>query len=148
MTKTGFIVDNLEPSQINVDLFKSTTESFLFTKELTKSFTNIEMSVMDITEIWNFNDGTLIATSIDTGLFLQNSINNSKKILFLYDYEEMKMRTDGNRLCYLLSNDFIHIAVRSKFYANRFEKQFNRKVSYIWENFNECIRTEKQNVPN
>jgi len=148
MTKTGFIVDNLEPSQLNLDLFQATSDAFLFTKELTKSFTKLEMSVMDITEIWSFNDGILIATSIDTGLFMANAITNSQKILYLYDYEEIKFRSDAVRVCEALSNQFIDIAVRSQFHADRFEKQFNRKAKYVWENFNECVRTEEQNVLN
>jgi hypothetical protein len=136
-------VDDLTPSQINFELFANPYSYFLFTKELTKSFTNIHVSVMDITEIWNFNDGILVATSIDTGLFLQNSITNSEKILYLYDYEEMKTRTDANRMCSMLSNRFINIAVRSEFYRNRFKAQFRRSPTYVWENMNECIRTKK-----
>lgn len=146
--KTGYIVDNLELSQMHLELLQSNNNHFIFTKELTKSFIDIVPAVMDITEIWNFNDGRLIATSIDTGLFMQSSINNSQKILYLYDYQEMLERGDGMRVCSLLGNKFIDIAVRTEFQALRFEKQFNRKAKYVWENFNECIRTEEQDISN
>lgn len=79
MKKIGYIVDNLEPNQINFEIFQI-EEGFIFVKELTRTFQSIHACVMDISEIWGFDDGTLIATSVDTALFLQKCICNSKRL--------------------------------------------------------------------
>ena len=146
MKKIGYIVDNLLVNQLNFELFSNKT-GFLFTKELTKSFVKIDMALMDITEIWGFDDGVLIATSVETGLFMEQSVNNSRKILYLYDYEEVLESKEQEKTCQMLTNKNIEIAVRSEFFATRFKKQFNRPVKHIWKDINECIRREEQDLP-
>lgn len=141
MNKTGFIIDNLLASQINLDVLQH-SEGFVFTKELTKTPFNIKMVVMDISEIWGFDDGELIATSVDTALFMKNAVCNSKKTFYIYDYDEIKYRRDKDHVLRLMHDENIHMCVRSKFIQNQLKKQFNR-TSTIWENIHERFCTKE-----
>jgi hypothetical protein len=121
MNKIGFIVDNLELNQLNLELFQRRS-GFLFVKELSKTFMDIKMAVMDISEIWGFDDGVLIATSVDTALFLQKCVCNSRKIVYLYDYEDLKQYESD--IVNLVCDKNLEFFVRSEFYAQRALREF------------------------
>ena len=126
MKKIGFIIDNLLDSQISMDVMANAKESFIFTKELTPTSYQTSSCLMDISEIWGFDDGVLIATSLDTALFMEKAVCNSKKVFWIYDYGELSERTEKDRILSLINNKYIQIAVRSEYIKDKFEKQFNK----------------------
>jgi hypothetical protein len=88
----GIVLDDLLPSQRNLELITIANEmkAQVFTKCLTRSCKALETTLMDISEIWDYNS-LLIATSIDTYRFVRNAITGSEKMCYVYDPDEFKL---------------------------------------------------------
>lgn len=88
----GIVVDDLLPSQKNLEIISvaNHAKAQIFTKCLTRTCKALDTTLMDISEVWDYNS-LLIATSIDTYRFVNNAITGGEKICFVYDPNEFKV---------------------------------------------------------
>lgn len=127
--RTGLLVDDLTASQIAYEALRATanTPTFLFTSVFSKACIDPQCVVMDVSEIWDFNRGNLIATSFDTAMFVAKATNNSHKFYYVYDLDFPRdLYTNPAEYGIVLRK--LGLIARSKFHADKIYQLLGVKV--------------------
>ena len=142
--KTGIVVGDLGPSQLsyyvirncNKALESNNKDDFIaFVENLSAFAMQPNFGLMSIDEIWSFDNGLLVATSVSTALQVKKATNNSKKYFYVWDLEWT--RNHGHDFLYNIEAfKDINLIARSEEHALAIKNYCNRDVAGIVEDFN------------
>ena len=142
--KTGILFNDLTKNDKNYHLMKTMNAKVLnksdelcaFILNVSQKVIKTEFAYTNISDIAHFNEGLLIATSLDTADAMLKTSVNSKKCLYLWNMEWMGQRTVYKGVKKLLSDDRIKIICRSQLQADIIKNNYNVDVDGIEEEFN------------
>jgi hypothetical protein len=120
--KTMICVSNLGYSQSNYELFrsinrvteKSLEEVSVVPVDITNKVIELNTAVMNIGELTSFNDGVLVATTIENAQRILSCFTNTIKVLYLYDLDWMFQTIVYDELYDTLTHPDLTIFVRSE----------------------------------
>jgi hypothetical protein len=142
--KLGVLFDDFLKSDKNYYMMKEMNEYVARESDNICAFlTNMSHKVipsnfgyMNISDISHFNDGVLVATTINTADTLNKSSCKSKRVLYLWDFEWAGKAFNFPVIHKILSNKNLSIVVRTKLQSDILKHNFNINVDNIQEEFN------------
>ena len=138
--KLGFIIDSLEPSELNIHLTLASLEVHnldivLFFEKLGRSATDHLCSHMHIMEAYNF-DGPLIATNLHNAYKLIQFPSPKPKFFFLNDMEWIRFpNKQFNTFETIYRNSELNLIARCEDHRKLMENCWNIKIDYVLPNY-------------
>ena len=141
--KTGIILDDMSASDKTYHIMKSLNdhaenkkdEIFGFVANLSKKVIPTNFAYSNCTEVANFQNGVLIATSLDTADILVKAHVNSKKCFYVWSLEWLSQPYNYSGLKTLISNENLKIITRSQLQADIIKNNYDVVVDGIDEDF-------------
>lgn len=139
----GVILPFVGPSQMafyaihnlnNISYNTHDVDCIIFTENLDKGCVPSLHSIMDVSQIWNFN-GLLISTNIDNTMMNIKSTNAAKKIFYIWDLEWLRNKKNFTENMKVYRNEQINLVTRSEDYADAVHNYCGIRPRVI-ENFN------------
>jgi hypothetical protein len=125
----GLILPDLNPSQLSFEIINlinansKKNEYVVFYENITRNMNSISCPVMNISEVKYFRSGLLVAFNLHSALSLLNSFNDIQKLLYLYDLEWVRGKTDYLKNLKIMRN--LPLATRSREYSLLIENYCN-----------------------
>lgn len=141
--KTLICIDNHSYSAANYEMITHINsylndylEEIAFASlDQTVPFIDINTAIYQPNEMDSFKDGVIIASNIDNAKSILGCVNNSHKVLYLYDLDWMFARYTYDNLYAICSNPNLKIIVRTKHHVSPLKNLCNREPDVI-EKFN------------
>tara|TARA_R110000751_G_scaffold53072_1_gene115253 strand:+ start:7919 stop:8377 length:459 start_codon:yes stop_codon:yes gene_type:complete len=142
--KLGVLFDDFLKNDKNYGLMKVMNDYVLRESENVCAFV-VNMSnkiipsnfpYMGISDIGHFENGVLVATTLNTADALNKTACNSQKILYLWNFEWVDKTFNFYGIQKILSNENLYIVVRSQLQADLLKHNFNIEVDAIQKDFN------------
>ena len=142
--KLGVLFDDFLKSDKNYYLMKALNEHVAaetdnvcaFVVNMSNKIIPSLFGYMGISDIAHFEDGVLIATTLNTADALNKSSSNSKKVFYLWNFEWIDKTFNFYGIQKILNNKDLRIVVRSQLQADLLKHNFNVEVDAIQEDFN------------
>lgn len=142
--KLGVLFDDFLKSDKNYSMMKVMNEYVsqqshnvcAFVSNMSNKIIPSNFGYMNISDIGHFDDGVLIATTLNTADALNKASCSSKRIFYLWNFEWVNKSFNFYGIQKILSNENLHIVVRSKLQADILKHNFNIEVDAIQEEFN------------
>ena len=142
--KIGVIFDDFTKSDKNYTLMDKINKFVEKSNdEICGFLTNISHKVIDTffaysntSDIAHFNNGLLVATSLETADAVNKTSVNSQKCFYIWNMEWLGQQFNFYGVHNILSNPNIKKIVRSKLQADIIKNNFNVEVDGIDEDFN------------
>lgn len=142
--KIGVLFDDFMKSDKNYHMMKTLNDRATnHNDEVCGFLVNVSGKLIDttfaysnITDIAHFNDGILVATSIQTADCLKKASVNSKKIYYVWNMEWIGHPFRFYEVYEILSDKNLKIVVRSDLQKKILESNFNLKNIEIVDDFN------------
>lgn len=138
--KTGILVEDTNFGDLNYHVMKELNRCSgiynvcLFTLDISSMVLKPDFAVMSMSKLGYFNNGLLVATSLETARILNKSYGNNKKILFLHSLEWLYKSFSFDYVYDVLHS--IQLVVRSQDQKEFLERVFKLKDIYVIEEFN------------
>lgn len=149
--KIGIILPDIGNNQkalytiIQVNKLQKEHDFVIFFENLSPTRISINCSIMNINELWDFNNGILISTTLNNTDYLIKSCNvSTKKLFYIWDLEWLlpnKRNYIENIKTYNSSE--IDLICRSLSHSIAIENYCNRKPNHVIPNFNLTQIVEK-----
>lgn len=146
--KLGFLVNNLGPSQLSYFLIRNTNlalaeraelDAVVFYETMTRPCLSPCFATMQLPEAFAF-DGVAIATSLAGAARLLHFAGTSKKFLYVWDLEWIRMQQkDFASLRSIYGNQELTLLARSADHKKLLEDSWNRPVKAVVDDF--CMRS-------
>lgn len=138
MKNIGLILPNLSASQLAFEFitqankisFCGEYECILFPLSITTQCIKPNVSIMNISEIYNFND-ILIATNLYSASYIANLKNNARKIFYIWDLEWLRGKINYIENIQVYSNPKLELVCRSEDHAEILENYCNIKPRIV-----------------
>ncbi len=130
----GIILPHLIPSQLlfevtNIINANANKHSYcIFYENISPTFNSVLCPVMNISEMKYFRKGRLIGFTLGSGEQMLKSVNHIEPLLYLYDLEWLRGKTDYVRNLSILRQ--IPLATRSEEYSKLAENYTNTKCPF------------------
>ena len=144
MKKIGFLVNDLNPSQLSYFLIKNANEFltknkdydiYIFYDNLAVPCLTPNFAIMQAAEAFSF-DGTLIATNLNTASKLINFPSAEKKYFYVWDLDWMRMKNKSfDALQSIYGNKELSLIARSDEHKQAIENAWNAPVKNVISNF-------------
>lgn len=142
MNKVGIILKNLGQNQSSLLLINylnglvTQTNEYDFTifyQEMVPLAYRPLCATMSVAEVYDFEEGILIATNIDSAIALNRCPNSSKKYFYVLDLEWLRGRQN-----YLYNQEAfnLNLICRSQSHAEAIKHYSGKQVDFIVPNFN------------
>lgn len=122
--KFMFVVDHLAYNQSNYAIFNeinrmsSDVNAAIVPLNASNKMMDVNAAIMNVSEISEFSDGVMIATTIEQAAEILSAANNSIKVLYLWDLDWMFNLVDYEYLYDVLNDPKLNIFVRSATHAD------------------------------
>ena len=141
--KMGVLFDDFLKSDKNYYMMKEMNEYVAKESDNVSAFVlNMSHKVipsnfgyMNISDIGHFNNGVLVATTLNTADALNKCASNSKKVFYLWDFEWFNRSFNFYGIQKILSDKNLKIVVRSELQAEVLKNNFNIEVDDIQKEF-------------
>lgn len=141
--KTGVLFDDFLKGDKNYALMKEMNEYVskhidnvcAFVLNMSHKVIPSNFGYMSMSDISHFNDGVLVATTLNTADALNKASCNSKKVLYLWDFEWHNRSFNFYGVQKILNNKDLKIIVRSELQAEILKHNFNIEVDDIQKDF-------------
>lgn len=141
--KTLICLENLSYSsfnyevitEVNKHVLDSIDEISLMKFDETMPFMQVNTAVFHPNELDSFHDGVIITHKIEHAISAVRCANNSKKVLYLYDLDWLFEPMFYNDLHSVLTNEDLHIVLRSEDHLPPIKNLCNREPDAIINNF-------------
>lgn len=141
--KTMIVLDNLTFHEKHYDILtevnrvcESTTEDVcLSVMNVSSKVVETKCAVMNVSEISSFSDGVLLATTLKDADAILSTVNNSIKVLYLWDIDWMFSRLFNEDIRRILNNERLVVISRSKSHRDILKAVCDKDIKII-EDFN------------
>lgn len=131
--KTGVLFNDFGKTDKNYQIMTSmnqfvktrTDELCAFIMNVSHKIINTDFAYINISDVSHFNDGLLIATSIDTADVLSKTSTTSKKCLYLWSIDWLGQAVVYNGIKRILSDKNLKIITRSQLQADIIKNNYN-----------------------
>lgn len=131
--KTGVLFNDFGKSDKNYYLMKymnefvktRTTELCAFIMNVSHKVINTDFAYINMSDVAHFNDGLLVATSIDTADVLMKASITSKKCFYVWSIDWLGQATVYNGIKRILSDKNLKIVTRTAMQADIIKNNYN-----------------------
>ena len=122
--KFMFVVDHLAYTESNYAIFNEINRlsdkinASIVPLNASNKMMDVNAAIMNTSEISEFSNGVIVATTIEQGAEILSAINNSIKVLYLWDMDWMFDLTNYEYLYDVLNHPKLNIFVRSSSHAD------------------------------
>jgi hypothetical protein len=140
MNRLNFLVENLGASQLSYKLLQRAEHLSKAGHEVCIFYENIEspclqpmVPIMNISEAWSVK-GVIISTCLKTASYSLGFVGSKKRFFYIWDMSWMN-NNQYEAIHSLFNNDKLILIARSSYHADIIENNFNTKVLYVDDNF-------------
>lgn len=149
--KFMIVTDHTAYSQSNYEIFNEVnrlnTNCSIVPFNVTNKCMNLNAPILNVSEISPFSDGVLIATTIEQAGEILSAVNNSRKVLYLYDLDWMFNVINYEYLYEILNHPKLEMFVRSPLHADAVLEITNRLITIMPRfNLEEIWNSQKETV--
>lgn len=140
----GIAVPDLQPSQLSYLIITKLNawikehpndDIIVFVENIEKHCLPAAFAVMDISEIWGYNN-PVVATTVSTAEKVLNCPSVTKKIFYCWDLEWIRLtQKNFEPLSAIYGNGEFQIITRSIDHSIVFQQCWNREVAHVCDDF-------------
>lgn len=123
-------------NEINKHVLESNEELCITTFDQSFPFANVNTAIFHPSEMDAFNNGVIIAHTINNAMEMLGCSNNSKKVLYLYDLDWMFYPMFYDNIYDVLTNDNLTLMLRSEDHISPIKNLCGRSPNAIVNHFN------------
>jgi len=122
-------------NEVNGYVVENKDEVSICAMDQTMHFMNIDTAIFHASELDSFNNGVIIAGTINNAQEILSCANDSKKVLYLYDLDWMYDPFSYDNLYDTLTDENLTIVLRSEDHVKPLMNLCGRKPNAVIDNF-------------
>lgn len=141
--RTIILTDNLGFSESNYEIFVELNKIINNTPyevaisyfDLSNTLIPLDVPVVNVAELSSFSNGLMVATTVKGAAEILSCVNNSRKLLFLWDIDWAFDLYDFEWLYDVITNPKLEVICRSSTHKDLITKMFGRSVLDVQQDF-------------